>query len=121
MTLKESIDAGLTVHGKWKKNLQSAVAEGKSEFKVDVVAKDNECQFGKWLYSLSEKEKESKEWENAVALHAEFHKIASGILDLALKGKKEEALKKIEFGGDYGTISGKLVLCLNTWKSKLPG
>jgi len=29
------------------------------------------------------------------------------------------AQKRLEFGGGYGSISGKLVLALNEWKSKL--
>ena len=52
-------------------------------------------------------------------LHAEFHNAAAEILDLALKGKTEEAQKKLEFGGGYGQISGRLVLALQAWRNKL--
>jgi hypothetical protein len=120
MVTREAIEAGVVAHSKWKKTLQEAIAVGKSDFKVTIVAKDNKCQFGQWLYGLPQEEKASDDWRKAVALHAEFHTVASEVLDLALQGKKAEALSKVAFGGSYSSISGRLVLCLSTWKNKLP-
>jgi hypothetical protein len=119
MISKEAIDSALTAHSQWKKRLQEAIEKGMSEFKVDVVNKDNACQFGQWLYSLPEKEKSSPDFIKVKDLHAEFHKTAAEILGLAINGKEEEALKKMEFGGGYGKITGKLILALNDWKEKL--
>jgi len=119
MISKEEIDSALTAHGLWKKRLLDAIEKGTSEFKVYVVNKDNACQFGQWLYSLSEEEKSSQDFMKIKDLHAEFHKTAAAILELAMNGKKEEALKKMEYGGGYGQITGKLVLALNEWKNKL--
>jgi hypothetical protein len=119
MISKEAIDSALTAHSQWKKRLQEAINNGKSEFKVDVVKTDNACQFGQWLYNLPDADKKNPEFENIKNLHAEFHKTAASILELGLSGKKEDALKRIEHGGDYGRITGKLVLALNDWKNKL--
>ncbi|MGA7722535.1 MAG: CZB domain-containing protein [Ignavibacteriaceae bacterium] len=119
MITKEAIDSALTAHSLWKKRLQEAIEKGKSEFKVEEVKKDNACQFGKWLYSLPDADKKSREYEKIKSLHAEFHKTAASILKLGLSSRKEEALKRLEHGGDYGRITGKLVLALNDWKNKL--
>jgi methyl-accepting chemotaxis protein len=119
MVTKEAIDSALTAHAQWKKRLQDAVSTGQSEFKPEVVKTDNACQFGQWLYGLPQGDTKSEDYSKVKTLHAEFHKIAGNILQLALSGKKEEALKKLEYGGEYGSTTGKLVLALQSWKEKL--
>ncbi|MGE5798175.1 MAG: CZB domain-containing protein [Ignavibacteria bacterium] len=119
MISKETIDNALAAHVQWKKRLQEVLITGKSEFQVNIVKKDDQCQFGQWLQSLSDQEKNFEEYKKIKELHAEFHNAAAEILDLALKGKTEEAQKKLEFGGGYGQISGRLVLALQAWRNKL--
>jgi hypothetical protein len=119
LVTKEAIDSALTAHAAWKKRLQDAIDKGTSEFKVEVVEKDNVCQFGQWLYSLQEDDTFTQDYAKAKDLHAEFHKTAASVLEKAINGSKEEALKIMEFGGGYGKITGKLVIALNEWKSKL--
>ncbi len=119
MIPKEAIDAALAAHTQWKKRLQDAVASGRSDFKVNDVRKDNVCEFGRWLYGLSESERQINACKEVMGLHAEFHKTAAEILELALQGKKEDAQKQLEYGGTYSHISGKLVLALNAWKNSL--
>ena len=119
MISTEAIDAALTAHTQWKKRLHDALKTGQSEFQVAVVKRDNACQFGQWLYGLSQEERNSDECKKVIELHAEFHKTAAEILDLALRGKKEEALTLLQFGGAYGIVSGRLVLALQAWKGKV--
>lgn len=119
MVSKEAIDSALNAHAQWKIRLKDAIEQGQSEFKVDVVKKDNECQFGKWLHSLPESDRQTEDYQKIKTLHAEFHKTAGEILELAVTGQKDEAVKKLEHGGGYGRITGKLVLALNEWRSKL--
>jgi len=119
MVTREAIDAALSAHAQWKKRLQDAIATGKSEFKADAVKKDDGCQFGQWLYGLTGEDTKSDMYTKVKSLHADFHKTAGDILELALTGKKEEALKKLEAGGPYGSATGKLVLALQAWKDKL--
>jgi hypothetical protein len=119
MVTKEAIDAALSAHAQWKKRLQDAATNGQSDFEVEIVKKDNECQFGKWLSSLSQEEKNSEDFQKIKTVHTEFHTIAGEILKLALSDQKSEAMKMLEFGGQYGVSTGKLVLALNSWKNKL--
>lgn len=119
MVTKEAIDSALSAHSQWKIRLHDAATSGTSEFKVEIVKKDNECQFGKWLYSFSQEEMKSEDYQKIKTLHSEFHMIAGDILNLATSGKKNEAMKLLEFGGSYGVTTGKLVLALNNWKNKL--
>jgi hypothetical protein len=116
MVTKESINAALDAHAQWKKRLMDAIGTGKSEFKAEEVSKDNRCQFGQWLYKLPSEDTRSEDFRKVQQLHAEFHRVAGSILSLALAGKKDEALSRLDYKGDYGLISGKLVLALNRWK-----
>jgi len=119
MITKETIDSALTAHSLWKNRLYEAINNGQSEFKVETVMKDDACAFGQWLGTVQGEAKNVEILQKVKSLHTEFHKVAAEILKLALTGKKEEALKKLERGGGYGNISGKLILTLNDWKGKL--
>ncbi len=116
---KEAIDAALSAHTRWKKRLQEAISTVQSEFKADTVKRDDACQFGQWLYSLRGEDMKSEDYNKVKSLHTDFHKTAGEILELALSGKKQEALKKLGYGGQYGSATGKLVLALQAWKGKL--
>ena len=54
---KEIVNA-IGVHGNWKKRLRRAIETGNSDFTVDELIVDNQCDFGKWLHSLSSDDKE---------------------------------------------------------------
>ena len=97
---KEALDAGLSAHAEWKPRLLDAIATGRSEIRPDFAATDNQCDFGKWL-------------------HAEFHIQTGEILKLALSGRKEEAMKKLEVVDGYVILSGKFVQAMKDWRSKL--
>jgi hypothetical protein len=119
MITKEAIEAALSTHAQWRNRIQNAIETGTSEFKPNIVKTDNNCEFGKWLYDLSSEDKKSDDYSIVKVLHADFHKVAGEILQLAVSGKKEDAIKKIASGGDYQTATGKLVLALREWKNKL--
>jgi hypothetical protein len=116
---KEAIDSALTSHSLWKLRLHGTIETGNSVFNVDLVKDDNACQLGKWLNGLSKEEAGKPDFIKIKELHTEFHKAAAEILELALNGNKEEALKKIEHDEGYGKITKELVRALNEWKKKL--
>jgi hypothetical protein len=119
MAYQDDIDKALAAHGAWKQRLNAVVASGRSEFQVAQVRLDNQCDFGKWFYSLPAAMRGTDRLIKIRNLHAEFHVEAAHILDLALQGKKEEALRLLGSGGRYGTISGQLALALGQWKQSL--
>jgi Chemoreceptor zinc-binding domain len=119
MVSKGAIDAGLSSHAQWKSRLLDAISRGTSDFEVNAVRRDDECQFGKWFHSLPTETQETDVWREIHALHASFHETAAEILRLAVQGDRAGALKKLAYGETYGRISGKLVLALNKWKERL--
>lgn len=119
MVDREAIDAALAAHAQWKKRLCDAIESGQSTLQPADVRKDNECQFGRWLYGLPESDRQTGMFLKVRELHAAFHRTAGEILQLALSGRKAEGLKALEFGGPYGKATGDLVLALQTWKQRL--
>lgn len=116
------LDRAISKHAQWKMRLRNAIDTGTSEWSPETVASDKNCDFGKWLHSLSEEEKQSKIWANIQKLHADFHVIAAGILRLALEGKHEEAMVALTSrGGAFSEASVKLINMMANWKKIISG
>ena len=116
MSTLENIKKGISAHGMWKQRLLDAIKTGQSEWSPTDVKQDNQCEFGKWLYSCSSEEKGSEYYNEIKDLHAQFHTCAGGILEQALSGKTEEATKAVDMGSEYRTISSKLTSEMMKWK-----
>jgi len=115
---QKAIDSAVAAHAQWKVRLNDAIEKGQSEFPVATVKKDSACVFGQWFYALPAAARDSEDGKKVRALHAAFHELAAVILDHALKGEKQQALKMMEFGGRYTTASGTLGMALKEWASK---
>ena len=115
----EELDKAIGAHGLWKTRLRNAIESGKIEADIATIRVDNQCAFGKWLYgsTLSSLDKSSSHYKTVKELHAEFHKTAAHVAELAVNGKKTEAEKMIASGGDYARISSKLTQAMVDWKS----
>lgn len=107
------VTKAIAAHGQWKQRLRDAVATGKSEWKPEVVRTDNACDLGKWIYGEARTVMPGHPAvEEVRKLHADFHREASTILDLALKGKKAEADAAMALGSNYSKVSTALVNAL---------
>ena len=113
----EQITKAIGAHGAWKHRLKHAIDSGVSDISPEKVAVDNQCEFGKWLHSLPESERQSEEYRQAKALHACFHREAGEVLRLALGGEKEQAMRCIAVDGSFGIASEKLTAQMAAWKS----
>lgn len=108
----EKIEAAIKAHIGWFEKLRSAIAAGKSDFNPSIVVMDNQCEFGKWIYSDLKNICDQAKYDRIKILHANFHKKASEILKLAIDGKKEIASSQITTNSDLGKLSGELILIL---------
>jgi len=115
MSLKLRIAQSVTSHSEWKKRLIKAIDSGESEFTPESVCKDDNCEFGKWLYSCSAEDKSSEHYDKVKDLHAEFHKEAAEVLSLALANNKDAARKAISTGSNYLSVSSKLTRQMMVW------
>lgn len=118
MSYYDAINTAISGHAEWKQRLRSAIDTGKSEWSVDKVSPDNLCAFGKWLYSLPTTEQQEERWKLVRALHADFHKEAAKVLDLALRGIKEDAKTLMSFDSAYAKTSAKLTWEMMEWRKQ---
>ena len=118
MSLKEEITKAIGAHGMWKARLKSAIDTGKTDASVADVGKDNVRAFGQWLYgsTVDATTKSSGEFKEVQKLHAEFHKVAAQVLQLALQGKKAEADKMMAQGSAFTDVSGRLTSAMMRWQ-----
>lgn len=120
LTLREleQIDAAIVAHSRWITELKIAIEDGTSELEPETIKTDNQCEFGKWLYDGFPKSgHESPAFQDIRDTHAAFHRVAANILRLAMDGQKDEALKLMDFRGEFMRLSGRLILLLKGLRS----
>lgn len=121
MAHKDEITKAIAAHGMWKTRLTQAIESGKMDTPVDTVRMDDQCAFGKWLYgvSLDLQGTTSAQYEEVKKLHAQFHRVAAQVVELALSGKKHEALQLMSLDGEFTKISSKLTAAMSIWLKKV--
>ena len=92
----------IEAHIKWKSRLENYI-EGTSteDLRVEVVCRDDQCPLGKWIYSTGgERFGSIDTFGDMKGQHALFHQCAGRIVETAQAGKKEEAMRLLQYG-DY--------------------
>ena len=118
-SIAEHIDAAVASHELWKKRLLSAIETGSSEWVPRTVKTDNQCDFGRWLYACSSEEKASPHYDVIKHRHAQFHIEAGRVLEIALRGNRDNAIAEMAEGEGYAEISASLIDELLNWKAEL--
>ena len=113
------IELAMASHAKWATHLTKAIADARLEIPLATIGSDDVCEFGRWLYGheLSDDDKISADYRTVRDLHAEFHKVAQQVAELAESSNRYEAYKLLY--GEYIASSGKLAIALTAWKEKL--
>lgn len=120
--LLNSLDKAIAAHGGWKRRLKTASETGQSEITLQTAAADNQCEFGKWLYStgvkLSAAEK-GPDFELVRKLHADFHQCAAQTLGKALKRDQAGYERDVSLNGSFTGASAKLTEAVMAWKKHI--
>jgi len=119
-SIKAEIESAVAAHSAWKTRLHDAIDKGILEIPIATIKADNQCAFGKWLYSPSiTQSNRSKEYQAVKGAHAEFHGVAAKVAELAQAGNKTEANTLMGLGGEFSRISSKLHQALMDWDETL--
>jgi len=111
-----NIVRAIAAHAKWKYYLRQAIATGESEWTVATVQVDDQCEFGRWLGTLSPADRSGDHWNTVRRRHRAFHHAAARVLDLALARRRDEAEAAIEIGSPFAEASKQLTLAMMAWK-----
>ncbi|MGO9575453.1 MAG: CZB domain-containing protein [Terriglobales bacterium] len=115
------IEKAIAAHARWKARLRAAVDSGKFDMTPAAIKLDDQCDFGKWLYSpeFSAAEKQTANYRNAMGLHAAFHREAAKVVESATSGHKDVAEEAIGLHGGYTKASSDLTKELTQWRLTL--
>ncbi len=90
--------AAIAAHQRWKIRLQACI-DGNSQEVIDprIVCQDNQCILGKWINGhAAAKFGGSAIFSQLKAEHAQFHLIASEVLQAVYGGRASEAKEKLD-------------------------
>ena len=113
-----AINKAVGAHGAWKLKLRTAISHNKSDVVPELVARDDQCEFGKWLNgpTIPPEMRSGIPYGVIKRLHADFHKCAATVLQKAINGHPD-ALDLLE--GEFSDRSKTLVTALSKWKGEL--
>lgn len=119
MARATDIEQAIANHAKWVTHLTKAITEAHLEIPLATIGSDDACAFGQWLYGqeLSADDKITADYKTVKDLHAEFHKTARQVAELAESSNRYEAYTLLY--GEYMAISGKLSIAMTAWKERL--
>lgn len=107
----EKIKDLIWAHSLWKQQLRKAIESGRSRVSVEDAGNDKKCALGKWI--LSEEAQVLPNYAELVEIHHHFHQQAAQILQLAIEGKRHEALNAMAMGSYFSKLTSQLVNALN--------
>jgi methyl-accepting chemotaxis protein len=112
----EQVVAAIAAHGAWKFRLAAAVDAGSHAMDTAVVAKDDQCAFGRWLRDTSPTSAEREHHEASRALHATFHRRAAEVLTMVASRDLAGARAAIQPGGGFAEASRQLTKAMIDWR-----
>lgn len=85
-------------HLAWKAQLQESLA-GKTSLAVavDDICRDDRCELGIWLHGAGQQRYgEFKSFDELIAKHAQFHRVACEIVRRGAQGRSQEVQRTLE-------------------------
>jgi len=91
-----NFSSAIQAHTNWKLRLFTACAETSTvRIDADTLAKDDQCELGKWLRGDARRYTSDARFSELVAAHAGFHRAAGDVARMIAAGKKAEAEKTL--------------------------
>lgn len=115
MTHADEIKKAIAAHGLWKSRLRQAIDSGRSQWSVEEVAADGDCDLGRWLQSVDPPAEEAERVERIRALHRKFHREAAQVLQLAHGGQRSVANMAMAAGSPFDRLTSELTRELMLW------
>jgi len=101
--------AAIEAHVRWKVRLEAHIAgNGTEELSPEIVGRDDQCVLGKWIHGSGGTAYASHPgFDELRETHAQFHRNAARIIELANAGNTEQAMASLN-QGEYASCSAKV-------------
>jgi methyl-accepting chemotaxis protein len=116
--IEVAINKALRAHWGWQKRLAGAIERGAHGEDPTVVARDDRCGFGTWLYGYQPSAGDRPFYDAAKEQHAAFHLEAARTLGLVSSGRRADAQASVAKGGAFATASRVLTSTMVEWKKQ---
>jgi methyl-accepting chemotaxis protein len=104
----EAMAAALEAHEAWNAKLRQAIETGNCPTSAEQAGRDDACTFGKWLHgNPSFQRQHPEQWQKVHDLHEQFHRLAAGVLECALSGRKADA-ERLARAPEFETVKQQL-------------
>lgn len=112
------LDAAIIAHTRWKDKIKESIYTG-TKLDAVLLAKDDQCDLGKWLQAAPAAERSLPEFETVKVKHTHFHKVASETALQAGRLPREEAVKLLVGATKYGLASAGCVSAIVALRNAL--
>jgi uncharacterized phage infection (PIP) family protein YhgE len=115
------VRAAISAHASWKQRLRTAVNTGRvgKDTNPTTVARDNACDFGRWLHGEARDTVDPTRLKQIINLHATFHHEAAAVLAAVARNDLEEAKKQLLDDNGYAGALAALTDFLLSWSREL--
>jgi hypothetical protein len=104
MGIRNEIKTALQAHAAWRERFKD-ILNGRSKFDLAEISATDKCIFGQWLENEGKRLIPPELHAEISAVHADYHRIATGIL-LKIREKQFAAARKdIELDGELNQTS----------------
>ncbi len=110
----------LAAHAAWMTHLREYIY-GSGRMDAATVARDDECEIGRWLYGDGSRFRHLREYQHALRVHAAFHRRAAKVVNMVDHGRRLEAAADLAPGGDLRDLSKDLAQAFIRLNRKIVG
>ncbi len=112
-------DEAIAAHSAWKNKLKAYLRKPDQSLNASVVASDNQCALGKWLYAEGAKHSALPEFKELKNLHANFHRAAGELIRRADAGESVAEEAALGANSPFSTTSTHVVQMILQLKHKV--
>lgn len=106
-------------HLKWKTRLRNAIRDGE-KFDVSTVRRDDCCALGLWIHGTGQRRwGHQPGFTRLMSAHAQFHKEAAQVAEMANQGDQAQVAKLIGSGTDFARATQATVMALRNLDTEI--
>ena len=110
----------ILAHSRWKTRFQRLIASPDEQLDLKAIAKDDQCELGKWIWGEGAAHAGLGEYDHLKACHARFHQAAAAVARQIYAGSPAEAQEMLDpLKGSFGRASSECVSAIAALRNQL--